>query len=187
MNKIIKSVIAAFSGAAAVGIVAYLNGKRREGILEEYDVVRPFSLNKYLGKWYEIARFDYKYERNLENVTAEYLLNEDKSVRVVNSGYDILQSKWKSTVGKAKFASREDTGVLKVSFFGPIWSYYYILEVTDDYKCALVTGDNKNYLWILAREKEISEDIKKQFLDKAIALGFDTNRLYWVVHTDNVQ
>lgn len=108
--------------------------------------VQPFSLKKYTGKWYEIARFDYRFEKNLINVTAEYSPNDDGSIKVKNRGYDVKKEKWKESVGKAKPVKGKDEARLKVSFFGPFYAGYNVVKIDKDYKYALIAGNNLDYL-----------------------------------------
>ena len=119
--------------------------------------ITGFDLEKYLGKWYEIARLDHRFERNMQNVNAEYSLRDDGKVKVINRGFK--NDKWKKAVGNAKFAQDENTGFLKVSFFGPFYGSYIIYELADDYSYAFVSGDNKNYLWLLSRTKTVSDEL----------------------------
>ncbi len=126
--------------------------------------VKPFVLEKYLGKWYEIARIDFRFEKGLNNVTATYTIKDDGMIKVDNKGYDYAKDKWKESIGKAKFARNENEGMLRVSFFGPFYAGYNVIAVDEEYKYALVAGDNYNYLWILSREKTIPEDVKQSYL-----------------------
>ncbi|MET4080472.1 apolipoprotein D and lipocalin family protein [Pedobacter sp. UYP30] len=142
--------------------------------------VQPFIVHKYLGKWYEIARFDYRFEKNLNNVTAEYSLNDDGSIKVTNRGFDVKQDKWKETIGKAQPVKNSDEARLKVSFFGPFYAGYNVVKIDKEYKYALVAGNNLDYLWILSREKTIPEDIKEAYVKAAQEIGYDTNKLVWV-------
>jgi len=144
--------------------------------------VKPFEKKRYLGKWHEIARKDFKFERNLSNVTAEYSLNDNGTIKVVNRGYNTQKEKWSQVVGKAKFAGEEDVAMLKVSFFGPFYSGYNVIALDDEYQYALVAGKNLDYLWILARQKEIPSAIKDKYLAIAEQIGFDTSDLIWVAH-----
>ncbi len=144
--------------------------------------VQSFDKTKYLGKWYEIARLDFKYERGLNNTTAEYSLNEDGSIKVLNKGYDYTQKEWREAIGKAKFVKEENIGMLKVSFFGPFYSGYNVLAIDEDYQYALVSGKNLDYLWILSRETSIPERIKQEYLKIAEDIGFKTSDLIWVTH-----
>ena len=144
--------------------------------------VKPFDKDKYLGKWYEIARLDFRFERNLNNTTAEYSPNDNGTIKVVNRGYNYVEKKWTEAVGKAKFAGDTNIGMLKVSFFGPFYAGYNVIALDRDYKYALVAGENLKYLWILAREKSIPEDVKQNYLGIAKKIGFDISALIWVEH-----
>jgi len=144
--------------------------------------IQPFDKEKYLGKWYEIARMDFRFERNLNNTTARYSVNEDGSIKVDNRGFNYLTLEWKQAVGKAKFVRNPDIAMLKVSFFGPFYSGYNVIALDNDYKYALVAGKNLNYLWILSRETSIPDYIKQNYLKKAEDLGFKVNELIWIDH-----
>jgi apolipoprotein D and lipocalin family protein len=150
------------------------------GIPKRATAVTNFDSAKYLGKWYEIARLDHKWERGLDNVTAEYTLNEDKTIKVDNKGYDLKKGKWEQSVGKAKFVGKENIGMLKVPFFGPFYSGYNVVSIDRDYKHALVAGESLKYMWILSREKTIPENIKTELLKKSQEIGYKTSDLVWV-------
>lgn len=142
--------------------------------------VKPFNKEKYLGKWYEIARLDFKFEKDLNNTTAEYSLNEDGTIKVDNQGYNTKKDKWVQAIGKTKFIGDSDIAMLKVSFFGPFYSGYNVIAIDDDYQYALIAGKNTKYLWILACETQIPEDIKDKYLKIAKEIGFNTSDLVWV-------
>ena len=144
--------------------------------------VKPFDKERYLGKWYEIARIDFKYEKDLNNTTAEYSLNEDGSIKVDNHGYNTKKKKWEQAIGKAKFVGDENIAMLKVSFFGPFYSGYNVIALDPDYKYALVAGESLKYLWILSRGTTVPEEIKNKYLTIAEGVGYDTNSLLWVRH-----
>jgi len=144
--------------------------------------ITSFDKEKYLGKWYEIARFDFKFERGLNNTSAEYSLNKDGSIKVVNQGYNYEEKKWVKAIGKAKFVGNDEVAMLKVSFFGPFYSGYNVIALDKDYKYALIAGKNLNYLWILSRETTISESIKNQYLKIAEEIGFKIGNLLWIEH-----
>ncbi|WP_347217532.1 lipocalin family protein [Chryseobacterium sp.] len=146
---------------------------------EKAQPVNKFDVNRYLGTWYEIARFDYRFEKNLDNAMAQYSLNADGSVKVVNSGYNFKKNEWVSVNGTAKFRGDKNTAALKVSFFGPFYAGYNVIAL-EHYKYALVAGKNLDYLWILSREKTIPENIKQDFIIKAQKIGYDTSKLIWV-------
>ncbi|MBN1499317.1 MAG: lipocalin family protein [Spirochaetes bacterium] len=143
--------------------------------------VADFDLNRYLGKWYEIARFDHVFEKGLTKVTAEYSLMKNDKISVFNKGYAESSKKWKSVKGKAVFAGDRNEGHLRVSFFGPFYSDYIIFALDQkNYQYALVGGSNKKYLWILSRTPVLDDDILKQLLKTAEENGYDTDNLIFV-------
>lgn len=143
--------------------------------------IQTFELNRYLGTWYEIARLDHSFERGLSHVTATYSLREDGGVRVLNKGFNSEKNTWQQAEGKAYFVENENVGHLKVSFFGPFYGGYVIHELDQEsYQYALVSGPNRDYLWILARAPQLSQSTQSHLVNKAAALGFDTNSLIWV-------
>lgn len=144
--------------------------------------VSPFDSKKYIGKWYEIARLDFRFERDLNNTTANYSLNDNGTIKVVNRGYNYKTNEWKEAVGKAKFVSASDVGKLKVSFFGPFYSGYNVIAIDAEYKYALIAGKNLKYLWLLSREKTMPENVKQDYLKKAQDLGYNSSALVWVEH-----
>jgi len=153
------------------------------GLPEGIMPVDHFEIQRYLGKWYEIARLEQSFERNLVSVSAEYSLLEDGRVRVINRGYSEENQSWKQSEGIAKFVKRPDQGFLKVSFFRPFYGSYVIIDLDPQYySYAMVCGQDRNYLWILARSPKLDDDIKNRLVAKAAALGFDTARLIYVKH-----
>lgn len=144
--------------------------------------VSSFEKSKYLGKWYEIARFDFRFEKGLNNTTAEYSLNSNGTIKVVNRGYDYEKKIWKESIGKAKFVGNDSIAMLKVSFFGPFYAGYNVIAIDPEYKYALVSGSSFDYLWILSREKSIPADIKSLYLEKAEKLGYKVSNLLWIEH-----
>lgn len=150
----------------------------------EVSPVSGFDVNRYLGTWYEIARLDHSFERGLSRVTAEYSLNDNGTIKVLNRGYNAENNKWSRAEGKAKFRANETVGSLKVSFFGPFYGGYHIVELDNDYHHALVVGPSKNYLWILARSPELDEATYQSLVNKAAGLGFPTEDLIYVEHDD---
>jgi len=144
--------------------------------------VEPFNKEKYLGKWYEIARIDFKYERDMDNTTAEYSLNANGTIKVNNKGYNTKKGKWEQAIGKAKFAGTNSIAMLKVSFFGPFYAGYNVIALDAEYRYALVGGASFKYLWILSRETTIPDEIKKKYLKIATAAGYHTSDLIWIKH-----
>ncbi len=145
--------------------------------------ITGFDINRYLGKWYEIARLNHSFERGLSKVTAEYQLREEGGVTVINRGYDEKAKEWKEAVGKAFFVEGPDVGQLKVSFFGPFYGGYTILELDkENYEYALVSGPNRSYLWLLARSPDLDTAIVKRLVTKAERLGFPVDELIYVTN-----
>ena len=143
--------------------------------------VKDFELNRYLGKWYEIARLDHSFERGLENVTAEYAMRKDGGVSVLNRGYSPDNKKWKEASGKAYFVDKPSVGYLKVSFFGPFYGSYLVFELDKkDYQYAFVSGPDTSYLWLLARTPTVPREVMDKFKQKSEELGFDTGKLIYV-------
>ena len=153
------------------------------GIPENVKPVDSFRLERYLGRWYEIARLDHSFERGLSRVTADYSLRDDGGVRVLNRVYSEKEKKWKEAEGKGYFVRGPDQGHLKVSFFGPFYGSYIVVELDrEDYQYALVCGPDKSYLWLLSRGTEMKGEVRDRLIAKAAALGFDTGRLIFVDH-----
>lgn len=144
--------------------------------------VKPFDKKRYLGKWYEIARIDFKFEKNLNNTTADYSLNSNGTIKVYNKGYNTKKAKWNQAIGKAKFIGEENVAMLKVSFFGPFYSGYNVIALDDEYRYALIAGKSLKYLWILSREPSIPAEIKDKYLKIAEEIGYRTTDLLWVTH-----
>nr|WP_074459813.1 lipocalin family protein [Cronobacter sakazakii] len=143
-------------------------------------VVEDFNVNRYLGTWYEIARFDHRFERGLEQVTATYSLRGDGGLNVINRGFNPDRNKWQQSEGKAYFTGDTRRAALKVSFFGPFYGGYNIIALDKDYQHALICGPDRSYLWILSRTPTISKQVKEDLLDSAIRQGFAVEKLIWV-------
>ncbi|MGH1471844.1 MAG: lipocalin family protein [Cellvibrionaceae bacterium] len=152
------------------------------GFPEGVDPVNQFDVNRYVGKWYEIARLDHSFERGLSNVTAEYELRDDGGVTVVNRGFSIEEQNWSEATGKAYFVEAASTGYLKVSFFGPFYGSYAVFELGDNYEYAFVSGNTTNYLWLLSRTPTVSDTLLEKFISASQRLGFETSQLILVDH-----
>lgn len=144
--------------------------------------VSELDLNRYLGRWYELARFNHNFERDMTNCIAHYSIKENGNIRVLNVG--MKNGKQKSSEGKAKIT--ETTGLLRVSFFGPFYSDYRVLMLSEDYTYALVGSSSNKYLWILSRMPQLPEADIKRLLNEAIRRGYDTTQLIWVDQTMNI-
>ena len=138
--------------------------------------VAALDLNRYLGEWYEIARFDHSFERGVEQAKANYTQNVDGTIKVVNSG--IKDGKPKTAIGKGK--TTDTPGLLRVSFFGPFYADYRVMLIDKDYSHALVGSSSADYLWILSRTSGLSETAKAELLAEARRRGYDTGEFIWV-------
>jgi len=153
------------------------------GIPDGVQVVTEFELNRYLGNWYEIARLDHSFERGMSNVTASYSMRDDGGVSVINRGYKVDKGAWDEATGKAYFVGDVNVGQLKVSFFGPFYGGYNIVELDrDNYQYALVAGPDRSYLWILARSPDIDPKVLSMLVKKAQELNFPIDELIYVDH-----
>ncbi|MCI5180250.1 MAG: lipocalin [Candidatus Electrothrix sp. AW5] len=151
------------------------------GMPKSVTPINNFQLNRYLGKWYEIARLDHSFERGMEQVTAEYVLREDGGVAVTNRGFLTAENKWKEATGKAFFVEEPTTGYLKVSFFGPFYGSYVIFELDrENYQYAFVSGPDTSYLWLLSRTPTVDQKLLDRFVAQAKELGFATEELIYV-------
>lgn len=141
----------------------------------EIPAVTGFKVDKYLGTWYEIARLPHRFEKDLDYVSAEYKLNNNGGITVVNRG--VKNGYPKSVQGEAKWKGSSDVGELSVSFFWPFSGDYKIIKLDDNYQWAVVTSSTKDYLWILSRQNHMPEEQLKELLDFAAGLGFQTGLL----------
>ena len=149
--------------------------------------ISNFNINDYQGTWYEIARLDHRFERNLTHVTAQYSKSGDH-IKVINRGYDLSAKEWRQAIGKAKFIDSNSNGLLKVSFFGPFYGAYQIHDIVtnqqEKYIASLVIGPNSEYAWILSRTKYLPSNTKSRFIEKMKKLGINTKFLIWVNQDD---
>ena len=153
------------------------------GVPDGVSVVNGFELQRYLGAWYEIARLDHRFERGLTDVKAEYSLKDNGRIEVINRGFDTNEGEWREALGKAYAIGEAGTGRLKVSFFGPFYGAYNIIELDkQDYSYAMVSGPDRSYLWILARQRSLDQAVLDRLVKKAASLGFDTGELIYVTH-----
>ena len=151
------------------------------GLPDNVKPVQDFELDRYLGKWYEVARLDHSFERGLEQVTANYSMRKDGGVSVVNRGFSNKKNKWKEAQGKAFFVNDEGEGYLKVSFFGPFYGTYAIFNLDkENYDYAFVSGPDTSYLWLLSRTPNLEQKIIDKFLVQSKQLGFNVDNLIFV-------
>ncbi|MFO1406762.1 MAG: lipocalin family protein [Steroidobacteraceae bacterium] len=142
--------------------------------------VGGFDPGQYLGTWYEIARLDHGFERGLTRVTATYTARPDGGIDVVNRGYDPAGGEWREARGRARFVGPRDVASLEVSFFGPFYGGYNVIDLDPGYTIALVAGPTRGYLWILARSPAPPRPEVERLVARARSLGFDTDSLVYV-------
>ncbi len=143
-------------------------------------VIEGFDAERYLGRWYEIARLDHRFERGLEQVTATYSKRDDGGLKVVNRGFNAQKQQWQESIGKAYFTGSPQRAALKVSFFGPFYGGYNVIALDENYQHALVCGPNRDYLWILSRTPQLDEGVKQQLVEQARRANFPVDKLIWV-------
>ena len=138
--------------------------------------VAALDLNRYLGDWYEIARFDHSFERGMDFCKATYTLREDGKIDVLNTG--IKDGEPKEAKGKGKLT--DTPALLRVSFFGPFYADYRVMLLDSAYQYALIGSGSDDYLWILSRTPKLTDDVKTTILTEAKRRGYDTEKLIWV-------
>lgn len=168
---------------ALVALILLASTSGCVGVPDGVTPVSGFEIDRYLGTWYEIARLDHRFERGLSDVTATYSLREDGGVKVVNRGWNAEAEVWNEAVGRAEFVAEPDVARLKVSFFGPFYGGYNVIDLDrEGYQRAVVSGPDRSYLWILAREPQLEADEQARLVAKAEALGFPAADLIFVEH-----
>ena len=144
--------------------------------------VANFRVDRYLGRWYEIARLDHRFERGLDQVTASYSLKDDGSLCVENAGVNTQTGKRKKATGKAKFVADTHIGHLKVSFWGPFYSSYVVFHLEPDYSVAMVCGNSRKYCWILARKPSLRPRELVRYQKIAQKNGFEVDQFIYPTH-----
>lgn len=143
-------------------------------------VITDFQPERFLGVWYEIARTENTFQRNLDRVSATYSLSEDGYITVINRAYDLKVMRWRTNNGRALFAGERNTGTLKVSFFGTFYSRYNIIDIDrKHYSWALVCGRDRSLFWIISRRPVMDRKLLKRLVVKARELGFDTSKVLY--------
>lgn len=140
------------------------------------ETIDSLDLNRFLGEWYEIARFDHCFESGMENNKAVYTMGENGIVSVKNSG--VKNGNLKEVSGIAK--TTDNPGLLRVSFFKPFYADYRVLYLDADYQYALIGSASSDYLWILSRTPQLEDSVKEILLSEAVSRGYDINNFIWV-------
>ena len=151
----------------------------------ELAVVDSVELDRYLGTWYEIASYPAWFQRNCTAVTARYSLRDDGLIEVVNScRKGSLDGKLKQSTGRAKVVDTDSNAKLKVSFFGPFWGKYWIIDLDPDYQWAVVGEPKRKYLWILSRTRSMDDEVYKRILAGLPDKGYDPDGLLRTLQPD---
>ncbi|MDP8568300.1 lipocalin family protein [Methylophilus aquaticus] len=158
----------------------------------EQSIINSFDPQQYIGTWYEIARLDNRFEKGLEQVTANYSIEADGTLKVINRGFNPTTEKWSEAIGKAKFVEPPNpdgsrTGRLKVSFFGPFYGEYNLLEIDKPYYNYALVSSGNDYLWILSRTPQLTYPIKQHLMAKAKELGYATDQLLFIKQANQVE
>lgn len=141
-------------------------------------VVKELNIDKYLGSWYEIARFDHSFERGLVGVTANYSLRNDGKIKVINRGFkNTLDGTISEAIGKAKIPNQKEPSMLKVSFFWFFYADYFVLELDNNYQWAIIGSSSDKYLWFLARTPQIDDKLYNKFIEIVKSRGYDVTKL----------
>ena len=157
-----------------------------QAVPEGLSPVTNFDKQRYLGTWYEIARYDHPFERGLDAITATYNILNDGAIEVINRGVDSSTGEIDEASGKAYFVQNEQVGHLKVSFFGPFYASYVVVALDEqDYQWALVTGPTREYFWILSRTSDMQKELLNELISMAEDMGFQRSKLIFVNHDKN--
>lgn len=168
-TNIYKVLVSAFL------VCSLLSGCKKADI----PVIDDFDKNKYLGTWYEIARLDNSFERNLELVTANYSVESDGKIKVVNRGYNTVTKKWEDAHANAE--STDVPNFIKVYFVPFIAGDYKVAYIDDDYTIAVVSGGTFKYLWFLSRTPKVTEEQMQRMISVSQIIGYDTSKLIYTV------
>lgn len=148
--------------------------------------VKELDLNRYLGKWYEIARFPHSFEKNLVGVTATYSLRDDGKIKVLNQGYkNTLNGELSVAEGKAKIPNKQEPAKLKVSFFWIFYGDYNVLELDENYQYVMIGSSSPKYFWILSRTPQMDTETYEMLLEKARKRGYNLDKLEKVPQPEN--
>ncbi len=161
-----------------IGLLFFINACNGQNKMIDKTVVKELDIERYLGKWYEISRYDHRFERGLVGVTAYYSFRGDGKLKVVNSGYkNALNGEKSEVIGKAKIPNPKTPSKLKVSFFWFFYADYFVLELDKIYQWAVIGSSSDNYLWILSRTPQIERNLYNELLKKIANRGYDVNKL----------
>lgn len=180
MNRLITS-IAASVALLSLSACAAVFDKHPVGNVAVPQPAKGVNIDRYLGKWYEIARYEQGFQKGCEGVTANYALRDDDKISVVNSCRK-PDGKVTTAHGRAKIVEDASGAKLKVSFFGPFYGDYWVLDRAEDYSWAIVGEPAGRYLWLLSRRADLTEAEVTELYGRASAMGYDTSYLRRTKH-----
>ena len=161
-----------------LGILIFLSGCATKPL--NINPIQNFDVNKYMGRWYEIARIDSFLKDGMDYVYSDYHLDKDGTISVLSSGLKAGDSTREYVEGEADLAKGRKTGFLEISFIRPFYSDYIVFKVDGDYQYSYVGGSDKNHIWLFSKTPTVPEDIREDFLARANSLGYDVTKLVWV-------
>jgi len=139
---------------------------------------KAVDLSRYAGLWYEIGRYENGFERGCEGVTARYTLRADGTVEVVNAcRQGAVDGREKVAKAKAKVVPGSGNAKLKVSFFGPFYGDYWVLDRAEDYSWSIVGEPSGRYLWLLSRAAQPAPEVRETIMSRTRELGYDLSLL----------
>lgn len=138
--------------------------------------VERVDLDKYMGTWYEIARYEHRFEKGCSDVSATYTKREDGKIDVLNR---CMKEEGLSEANGVAYAVNDTNSQLKVTFFWPFYGDYWVMMLDEDYTYAVIGDPSREYLWILSRSKTLDPQIKKKILEKLPSLGYEIEPLIW--------
>ncbi|WCM18734.1 lipocalin family protein [Paraburkholderia bryophila] len=179
----IAAAVLAVTALSLLAACASVTGGR-SGNTRVPQPARPVDLDSYLGRWYEFARYENRFEKGCEGVTADYAKRSDGLISVINRCRDgSIDGPLRISEGRAKIVADSANARLKVSFFGPFFlGNYWVLDHADDYSWSIVGEPSGRFLWILTRAEKPDSAMRAQLVNRASVLGYDTSMLRLTQH-----
>ena len=185
----IRKILILFTITLTSISVYAINAKNfyRQDTVKTVDFV---DLEKYTGKWYEIARYPNKFQKQcVKNVTATYKLKDDKDLEVVNECVK-KNGKTDKATGEGKIVDKESNAKLEVrfapgylSFLPQVWGDYWIIDLEENYQYAVVGDPDREYLWVLSRTPKMDSETYKTIQEKVKKMGFNPHKLIKTLQT----
>lgn len=172
---------------SALILITGIGGCTNTKLMVNNSTVKDLKISKFLGNWYEIARYPHSFEKNLVGVTATYSMRDDGKINVLNQGYKYtLDGEHSSATGKAKIKDPSNPAHLRVSFFWIFYSDYLVMELdNENYDWAVIGSSSPNYLWILSRTPQLDDKVLNDIKSKIEARGYDLDKLIMVEQAAN--